>query len=471
MFAIATIDTWEPGKGSVVCWHASPASLKKAAEAPVSPVPASYQQAQHLRRYSDHVARGLDMSRLMVFTWDMPGHCDIRAMTYTINAHLRRHDTYRSWFECDDAEHIVRHTIANPSDISVVANKHGELTTAELREHILTPHPLEWDCFRFGIIQEADRFTFYASIAHLNVDPMVMGVLFGEIHMMYGALVAGSPPLPLPKVGSYDDYCIRQREYTSALTADSPEVTKWIEFAKNNGGTLPRFPLPLGDLSVPTAGMLLTVPLLDREQTQRFESACMDVGARFGGGMFACAALAERELTGAETYYGITPIDTRSTPAELTTTGWFTGLLPVTIASTATTFGDAARTAQASFDSGIQLAKVPYDRVVELAPPESGLGRPRPGNLVMSYLDASIAPLSTVANSELDFRIHDEGRVSHQVSVWVNRFVHETIMAVLFPNNPVARESVERYIAATRAIYVAVADGKRIGRLYNAART
>lgn len=47
------------------------------------------------------------MSRLMIFTWDLPGRCNIRAMNYAINAHLRRHDTYHSWFEFDNAEHIV----------------------------------------------------------------------------------------------------------------------------------------------------------------------------------------------------------------------------------------------------------------------------------------------------------------------------------------------------------------------------
>ena len=44
------------------------------------------------------------MSRLFIAAWDIAGRCDIRAMTYVINAHLRRHDTYRSWFEYKDAE-------------------------------------------------------------------------------------------------------------------------------------------------------------------------------------------------------------------------------------------------------------------------------------------------------------------------------------------------------------------------------
>ena len=60
---------------------------------------------------------------------------------------------------------------------------------------------------------------------------------------------------------------------------------------------------------------------MDEQQTAGFESACIAAGARFSGGVFACAALAEHELTGAETYYGITPTDIRSTPADFMTTG------------------------------------------------------------------------------------------------------------------------------------------------------
>lgn len=163
------------------------------------------------------------MSRLMIFTWDLPGRCDLRAMNYAINAHVRRHDTYHSWFE--DAEHIVRHTIADPADIELVAIEHGEMTPQDLREHISTPHPLQWDCFFFGVIQSKDHFAFYASIAHLCVDPMIVGVLFKEIHLMYTALIAGAAPIELPPAGRYGDYCIRQRKELAALTPDSPRCT------------------------------------------------------------------------------------------------------------------------------------------------------------------------------------------------------------------------------------------------------
>ncbi|MFN3006461.1 condensation domain-containing protein [Mycolicibacterium wolinskyi] len=461
MFGIATIDEWEPSRGSVVCWHASPASCAKALQAPVNPVPPSYQQTQHLRRFADHAARGLDMSRLMIFTWDIPGKCDVRAMTYVLNAHLRRHDTYRSWFEFDDPDNIVRHTITDPADIAVAPQRHGDLSPAELREHILTtPDPRHWDGFRFGVIQRKDHFTFYASIAHLYIDPMIMGVLFGEIYMMYGALVQGAAPVQLPQAGSYEEYCLQQREYTAALTPDSPEIRAWIDFAADNDGTLPAFPLPLGDLSVPCDGDTMTVSVLDSRQTERFESACVAGGARFSGGVFACAGLATQELTGADAFHVITPTDTRTTPTELVTTGWFTGLVPVSVPMPSMSFPEAAQAAQESFDTGTYLAKVPFDRVMQLAPPNRGIKSPRPGNFVMSFLDASVAPLSTVASSDLNFQIYNEGRASHQVSMWVTRLKHETVVTALFPGNSAARKSVSEFIETMRSVYARVADGR-----------
>ena len=460
MFGIGAIDDWVPGSGSVVCWHASPAALAKARRAPISVVPPSYQQARLLRGFSEHAARGLDYSRLLISTADIGGGCDIRAMTYAINAHLRRHATYRSWFEYEDGEHIVRHTIGDPADIEFVPTEHGEMSTAELRDHVLaTPHPLQWDCFRFGVIQRADHFTFYVSIDHLHADGQFVGVGLMEFLMMYAALAAGAAPIKLPEAGSYDDYCVRQRAYTSALTLGSPPVRAWIEFAENNGGTVPEFPLPLGDPSLPNSSDLVTVTLMDEQQTARFESACTAVGARFSGGVFACAALAEHELTGAQTYYGLTPVDTRSTQADRMTQGWFTGWIPITVPVAAKSWGDAARAAQACFDSGTDLAHVPFDRVVELAP---WLSRPRPLFPMLNYFDAGVGPLSpllTAQSEGVNFSAYSDGRFSYQLSILLHRF-GETAVTVVFPDNPVARESVARYLAAMKSVYVSVADGR-----------
>jgi mycolipenoyl-CoA---2-(long-chain-fatty acyl)-trehalose mycolipenoyltransferase / long-chain-acyl-CoA---trehalose acyltransferase len=461
---LETVDNWAPGPGSVWLWQPSPASLEKARHAPISTVPPSYIQARHLRGYRDQSARGLDMSRLVVAALDIRGQCDIRAMTYVINSYLRRHDTFRSRFEFSntpDSTDIVRHTISNPADIELIPVERGDMTPKQWQEHILTtPSPLEWDCFRFAIIQRDDHFTFCISVDHLHVDAMFISAVFWEIQSMYDALMDGDGPIPLPGAGSYEDYCVRERAYTAALTLESPEIRRWVEFFECNDGSLPSFPLPLGDTSLVAAGELLSLQLLDARQTARFEAACTSANARFSGGVFACAALTEYELTGSATYYAVTPTSTRSTPAEFMTTGWFIGHIPFAV-EVGPSFGETARSAQSSFDASSGLARVPFERVLELAPWLKNTP-PRGGFPMLSFLDAGVPPLSAVIALQLDrmnAKIFSDGRIAARVCMWVNKFHNETTVTASFPNNPIAHESVARYLAAMKSVYVRVAEG------------
>ena len=79
---------------------------------------------------AEYADQELDMARLCIAAWDIPGLCDVRAMSYVINAHLRRHDTYRNWFEYTDDDRIVRRTIPNA------------------RGHRVRPHPTRSRCPR-----------------------------------------------------------------------------------------------------------------------------------------------------------------------------------------------------------------------------------------------------------------------------------------------------------------------------------
>ncbi|OBG26920.1 condensation domain-containing protein [Mycobacterium sp. E3198] len=451
---------WNPEPGPVVTWEPTPGCAAKARQAPVSPVPPSSMQAGHLRGFVEFRDRGLDYSRAVMGSWEVPGRCDIRAMTYVINAHLRRHATYHSWFEYSD-ENIVRHTLKNPRDINFVAKEYGVLTQQEWRDHVLaTPDPLQWDCFRFGIIQYDDRFALYAVVDHLHCDPMLIAGLYVEIVMNYNALLEGKAPVTLPPAASYDDFCMREHACVSGMTLESPEVKKWIEFAEANGGTLPDFPLPLGDQSIPCGGDTHVERLLGPEETAQFEALCQQAGARFSGGLFACAALAQYELTGAETYYGLTPTDKRKSPADFMTVGWFTGVVPFTVPVDPNSFEETARAAQASFDANMDLANVPFDRVLELAP---WLRRHGPQFTMMSYMDAGLPPLSAIVATALDgvnATAFTDGRSPAYMYSTVFRLFDEVSIMVSYPNNPVARESVTRYTEAMKSVFERVVAGK-----------
>jgi mycolipenoyl-CoA---2-(long-chain-fatty acyl)-trehalose mycolipenoyltransferase / long-chain-acyl-CoA---trehalose acyltransferase len=82
---------------------------------------------------------------------------------------------------------------------------------------------------------------------------------------------------------------------------------------------------------------------------------------------------------------------------------------------------------------------------------------------LLFHLDASSPPLSTIVKSEWggsNIKIHHDGGVPARFDLRVNRYENETHAMVFFPDNPVARESVTRYIETLKSIYLRVAEGR-----------
>ena len=145
----------EPGLGDLLASDGRGAG--KARQAPVSSVPVSYMQGQHLRNYCERTAAGLNFSRQIIASCDVAGQCDISAMDHAVNAYLRRHDTFRSWFEQTADGEFIRHAIDDPADIEFVPVDQGHLTVDEIRAHVVDiPSPLEWGCFTFGVDSERE---------------------------------------------------------------------------------------------------------------------------------------------------------------------------------------------------------------------------------------------------------------------------------------------------------------------------
>ncbi|WP_299556587.1 condensation domain-containing protein [uncultured Mycolicibacterium sp.] len=465
---IGQLEEWSLQPGVVTTWHPTPAAAEKARRAPVSPVPISYMQRQHLRNYHERTETGRSFSRQIITSCEVPGVCNIAAMNGVVNAYLRRHDTFRSWFEHVGDGRFVRHALADPDDIEFAPVDHGMLTPDQIRALAVDiPSPLEWGCFTFGIVQHERHFTFFAAMDHIHGDATLIGTTMMEANSMYSALAAGGGPVPLPEAGSYDEFCLREQERTADLTLDTPEVRAWIEFAENNGNGFPEFPLPLGDPDGATRSVMTTEVLLDNAETERFEEACAAAGARFVGGLFACLAQVEHELTGALTYYGLTPRDARSATDNFMTQGWFTGLIPITVPIGATPFEEAAWLAQQSFDSNLGMAKVPYYRVLELAP---WLQWPRPNFPVANFFHAGAAPLNAVlaaaeAGLADNIGIYPDGRYSYQFTIYLFRYGQGTVMSIMHPDNPVAANSVGRYLQTMRSVCGHVADRRPWGRV------
>src|SRR5262249_57134258 len=127
------------------------------------------------------------------------------------------------------------------------------------------------------------------------------------------------------------------------------KIKDWIEFASDPDADWPRFPLPLSNRRATGKGDFVTVELLDAAETESFDTACRAAGTRFSGGVLACAALAEHELTGSQTYHGFTSYDTRTPGIDSMTVGRFANLIPITLPTGTGSFSGADRAAQPSF--------------------------------------------------------------------------------------------------------------------------
>lgn len=455
MVAMGNINEWLPSDGPVTTWTASPAARAAARIAPPIDLAPSYQQVQHLRTAYYGKALGRKSPRLMVAAWDIPGVCDIPAMSAAIIAHIRRHDTYHNWFAFEN-DAIVRRAIA-ADVIDFVPAEFGHMTTEQIRVHALstTPETLEWDCFTFGVIQHTDHFAFYASVDHLHIDGISAGLIFLDIHLTYQGLTQGRP-VALPPAGSYRDYTAGQRAEVANLTLSSPEIGDLVEFARSADGDWPSFPLPLGDTWASSKGSFLTVELMDATETESFDTVCREAGARFSGGVLACAALAEHTLTGTATYRGFTPSDTRSPGIDTMTVGWFASLFPVTVPIGDGSFPTVALAAQQSFDASKHLANVPFERVLELATPDQlGIKLPTRPGMMVSFMDFRRSPVAALWE-QTNFGSYGDQLSHGGINAWISRHPASTTLTISFPDNPVARESVHRYVAAILQAFAGV---------------
>ncbi|MEU4311770.1 condensation domain-containing protein [Nocardia sp. NPDC024068] len=464
MVDFGLIDEWQPAPGRVVSWAATPRSREYAAAAPVHSTPPSHQQEHYLRQAYRHRGAEYRVSGLCLVTAEVPTVLDRDAMTRAVNEFLFRHDTFRSWFS-QAADGTVHRHLLEPGQIDFAPVDHGRIDSAESIRDLVqrqTPRPPQWDCFTFWAIEHGESTTVYLAVDHLHTDGVGQHISCFELACLYAKHAWDQAP-PLPAPASYIEYCARERAASAQLTQASPDVATWLRLLRGNDGELPSFPLDLGIRAGDThRSAHRTVALFGEDEAARFEKLCRDHGGEFAGGVFAAAALAERELADSDYYFGITPLNTRSTFEEMTSIGWYVALVPVAFPiGIRASFERMVARAQRAYENGMRLKSATIHRVLELAPTGSGIEvAPDWSNPMISYVDAR-----DFAGSEFfDFArggLYGNRAASEEALIWINRLPAETTISVIYPDNPVAHASVDRYLTALATIFRAAAREPR----------
>ncbi|MCF3937673.1 condensation domain-containing protein [Gordonia tangerina] len=466
MVSFGLIDEWDPRPGRVTSWVAAPQTVAAAEHAPDHHVPPSHQQEEYLRAAQRNRDAGFRFSRLCLIAFDIQAPLDTEAMTTALTTFLRRHDTFQSWFAVDDDGVVSRHVI-DPEIIELAHAAHGELpNAAQIREHVQaeTPGPFRWDCFSFGAIEWEGGFTLYCAVDHLNTDGISQAMTCVDLMTLYMNAAFGMEN-PLSPVGSYVDYCARERAISRTLSRHSPHVQRWVELVQAHGGSLPRFPLPLGKESdTHTRSAHLTTSVFDEPAAQRFEDVCRANGANVTAGLMAVAAMAYADFTGESDYLGMTPKSTRAAGPELNSVGWFTSLIPVPLTvDGAARFTSMATQAGHSYAAGKELTDVSFHRVLELVEPADGI-HVSPGWSVpmISYVDVRKLPGVEMFDA-INGCLYGNRGSSEEVFLWINRFQDVTSMTFLYPDTEIAHVSVKEYIEKFIGIMTAVAtDGDHV---------
>ncbi|MCP2195537.1 condensation domain-containing protein [Williamsia deligens] len=460
MIDFGLIDEWTPAPGRVTTWSATPAAVTAASAAPPHPVPASYQQQAYLRAARRNENAGFRFSRLCLISFDIGGRLDVDAMTRTVNAFIRRHDTFLSWFDIDDDDTVTRHVI-EPDGVELAPVDHGDFADSEsILAHVqtTTPGPFHWDCFTVGVIEHENDFTVYFAVDHLNSDGVSQALACVDLISLYGSSVGGTEPALAP-AGSYLDYCVRERDTGAALDASDERVARWQSLLSANGGSLPRFPLDLGVAEEGyTRSRILTVPVLDGPAADRVDAVCRANGAGMTAGVLTVAGMVAHEITGSSRYLGFTPKNTRMTPEEFNSVGWFTNLIPVT-----TDFGpDSSFTSlvgqtQQSFDAGKALSEVSLHRVVELIGDDAGIDVPEGWVVPMvSFIDVRKLPGAQMFD-HINGGVFGNRGSSEEVYLWVNRFPEYTVMTLLYPDTETAAASIQQYVDRFTGVFSSIA--------------
>ncbi|MEU8900832.1 condensation domain-containing protein [Nocardia sp. NPDC048505] len=459
MMQSGLIDDWRPRGGRLTIIRPTESARAAAFRAGADATPPSFQQDAYLDMARKAKLTGRRFDRLILCAFTLDGTPDIAALVRAVTTVVRRHDAFHSWFEIDGAARPQRRVL-DPADIELTADSWGEIDGLLISRIVqrVTPGPASWDCFSFGVIDHGGSFTVVVACDHLNTDAVSGCIISAEVVQHYFDPTAATRLAETP-VGSYREYCARERAQAAQLEARSPQITQWADRILANGGKLPSFPLPLQE----SAGQVTTAAsdrrvLLAGPLAAAFEDECARAGVRLVAGVFAAAAYADYRLSGRTRYFNLSPKSTRVGPAEQRTVGWYASLIPVAFEfDPAEGFAVTAQRAEAAFAAGKELSNVSLHRVVELLEAREGF-HVRRGWVapMLSFLDMRKLPGAELF-SALDFSFFGSRGTSEEVYTWVQRTDDMIWAASLFPDTTPAGAAMARYSDALTSVMEEVA--------------
>lgn len=386
-----------------------------------------------------HVGAGQRAGSWMAMAWRVPVTTDPEHVAHAWDAVVARHGSLRTVFSVDEHGLALHETDVLPGSWVEHPVTTGESARDVLREIFdAACAPFEQPSHRLAMVVTASdlwdqRPTLVLAADHAHVDMWSLLVLVRDLTACLDDIAAGvEPGAGLPAAATFADHTRALLERPPA----PPEVEqRWADILAAEGGVMPRFALPLGDLDPRPEGVVEIRDVLDAEATDRLSHRAHAQGVRMIAVATSVLARVTQDLAG-RPFRAVFPVHSRYENRWQDACGWF---ITNSVLESADPDPGACATA---VQEAIELGSWPLAPILA---PYGGMPE-APGMMAMSWLDARRLPVKVVAEAEVQFvsaAIRTDG-----VMIWFIVNDHGLHLRCRYPDTPEARENVGRWLDA-----------------------
>lgn len=392
------------------------------------PLPVSFDQGRH-------VGEGDRPGSWMALALRLPRPADAATLADAWMAVVARHGALRTVFSRDAAGTVALDAVAvEPGEWIDHAVPEGALTRDVLRAVLDEAcRPFSRPSHRLCLIEpeagaDDPRPALVLASDHSHVD------MWSLLVMAHDLLAALDGERLAPVAGF--------AEHTAELAAQPPApeeiVSRWRGILDAEGGTMPLFPLDLGEVSAPRAEVVEVRDVLDAAASARFASRAQSHGVRVIALAMSVLAGVTRTLTG-RPLRAVFPVHSRHDPRWHDAVGWFiTNAVVECDEPTPEACAVAVREA-------IALGSYPLAPILA---PYGGMPT-APGMFAISWLDTRRLPVALDPAHEAQYVsavIRTDG-----VMIWFIQNDTGLHLRCRYPDTPEARANVGGWLDAVQA--------------------
>jgi mycolipenoyl-CoA---2-(long-chain-fatty acyl)-trehalose mycolipenoyltransferase / long-chain-acyl-CoA---trehalose acyltransferase len=384
-----------------------------------------------------HVAEGARPGSWMAVAFRLPRTVDRDTLGEAWMSVIERHGTFRTAFD-DGPDGPVLREIDPVAEGWSTHRVPGSSWDAVRRLFDAVCPPYEQPSYRLSLLEphgdEDDRPIVVIGADHAHVDMLSWHVVVRDLLAATTAIFVGDAPDETP-VASF-------AEHTAALDRMPPTPDhvrrRWDEILAAEGGRMPTFPLPLGDVGRPRTAVVEVRDILDGAGLARFDAAAQAAGVRAIA--LAVSIMTEVTSTLADApLRAVLPVHSRHEARWHDAVGWF-----ITNAVLESSESDPAACARAVKEA-VALGSYPLGPIFE---PYGGMPQ-GPGMFALSWLDARRLPVPAPAGLDLQ---HVSASIDVDgVMAWFTATDDGLQVRCRYPDTPEARANVGAWLDAVIA--------------------